>query len=94
MSKYKNIEDCFDENGDFIIKGFNPYHVGDDPDEKELYDFLFDEDGYAIRDIELVNVIHKNNWNWTCSAVRYYYAANCIDANCGGNYSAVYAWRH
>lgn len=94
--KYTKIEDCFDDKGDFIICGFDPYRVGDDPDKKALYDYLFDEDGYA--NIEphhyVIELIKKNNWSVWCDAVKYYYSAELIDPNCKGNYTAIYAWRH
>lgn len=93
---YNKIEDCFDKNGNFVIPGFDPYRVGDDINKQELYKYLFDEDGYA--NIEprhyVYDLIEKNNFPFTCDAVKYYYAAECIDANCKGNYTAVYAWRH
>lgn len=92
---YSKIEDCFDKNGNFVIPNFDPYRVKEDNiNEQELYSYLFDEDGYALHDGDIVDILHKNNWNWTCDAIKYYYAAECIDANCKGNYTAVYAWRH
>lgn len=94
MKKYNKIKDCFDKDGNFIIKGFDPYRVGDDTDEQELKNYLFDEDGYALHDADIVQLLHKNNWNWTCDAIKYYYSSVCIDANCGNNYTAIYAWRH
>lgn len=92
MNKYNKIEECFNINGNFIIPGFDPYRYKGD--EKDLYDFLFDEDGYAKRIEDTIKLIHQNKWSWDCDAVKYYYAGECIDANCKGNYTAVYAWRH
>lgn len=96
MSKYKNIADCFDDNGNFIIKGFDPYRVGDDVEKRELYEYLFDERGYANIEprYEVYDLIEKHKWHFTCDAIKYYYAAECIDSNCKSNYTAIYAWRH
>lgn len=95
MKTFNTVADCFDDTGNFIIPEFDPFRVPDnDPDKKALRDYLFDEDGYALHDGDIVDLLHKKNWNWTCDAIKYYYAGECIDANCKGNYSAIYAWRH
>lgn len=94
MNKITNIEQCFDENGNFIkLKDgtfFDPFRCT--PEYKELYDYLFDEDGCTKRDSEIVDLLHKKNWSWHCSAVQYYYSS-MIDTGCHGNYTAKYGWR-
>lgn len=95
--KIEKIEDCFTKDGDFIIRDFDPYRTDlDDDDKVELYNYLFDEDGYAKDEPRyyVYKLINKNNWGVWCDAVKYYYAAECIDPNCKGNYTAIYAWRH
>lgn len=98
MSKFNKIEDCFTKNGNFIISDFDPYRTDHDAndDKANLYDFLFDEDGYAKYEVRnnVYKLINQNNWSIWCDAVKYYYAAECIDPNCKGNYTAIYAWRH
>lgn len=93
---YNKIEDCFDKNGNFIIPDFDPYRVGNDINKQELYKYLFNEDGSAnpVSLHYVFDLIVKNNFHFTCDAVKYYYAAKCIDPNCKGNYTASYAWRH
>lgn len=93
--KFKKLENCFDKDGNFIIPGFDPYRVpDDDKDKQSLRDFLFDEDGYAKWSSEMFDLIEKKKWAWNSSAVLYYYSGVCIDCNCKGNYTAIYAWRH
>ena len=98
MDKFNKIEDCFDQYGEFIIKDFDPYRTDyeADDDKAELYRYLFDEDGYAQDEPResIADFISKNDCSVWSDAVKYYYATACIDSNCGGNYTAIYAWRH
>lgn len=82
------LKSCFDENGNFS-KPLDPYRCDkDDP----VYSILFNENGYAIKTVEVSKLIEKNKWKWNCDAVKYYYSGN-IDFGCRENYTAIYAWR-
>lgn len=96
MEKITRIEDCFTEKGEFIIREFDPFRTFEPNDEriKELYDFLFDEDGFATKAYEVSQLIRNNGWSVFSDAVKYYYAHHCLDDNCKGNYTALYAWRN
>lgn len=90
----KELKDCFDKDGEFIIPGFDPFRMKtDDPAEQELYESLFDENGYLNDRKGMADLIAKNKWDPWCNAVKCYYASVCIDSGCGGNYTAIYAWR-
>lgn len=99
MIEITKIDDCFDKEGNFIVKGFDPYRTDREANDDKaiLYNYLFDKEGYA--NIEpryyIYELIKKHeDWHFTCDAVKYYFAAECIDSNCKGIYTAVYAWRH
>ena len=83
------ITNIFDKNGNFI-NPIDPYRC--DRNDK-IYQYLFDEDGYALRDEEARKFILKHNCSPFSDIVKYYYAANDIDCGCKGNYTAIYAWR-
>lgn len=95
-NELKSVRDCFTENGDFVIEGFDPCRCPDSGIHRVMYNLLFDEDGYAHSHAvyEVSNLIRKKNWGVWSDAVKYYYASECIDNNCKGNYTAIYAWRH
>lgn len=82
------LKDIFDKNGNFI-NPIDPYRC--ERDDK-VYQYLFDEDGYALREEEVRMFILKHNCRPFCDAVKYYYACN-IDHSCKGNYTAIFAWR-
>jgi hypothetical protein len=87
MAKIK-IKDIFDKNGNFI-NPIDPYRCDRD---NEIYQYLFDEDGYALRNEETRKFILKHNCSPFSAIVHYYYSHD-IDCGCKGNYTAVYAWR-
>lgn len=82
------IEDIFDEIGNFI-NPIDPYRCDRN---NEVYQYLFDEDGYSKRQEEARRFIWKHNCNPFSDIVKYYYASD-FDSACKGNYNAVYAWR-
>lgn len=81
------IKDIFDKNGNFINQ-INPYCDRDN----ETYQYLFDEDGCALRTEEARMFILKHNCSPFSDIVKYYYAED-FDTGCRGNYTAIYAWR-
>jgi len=83
-----NIKTIFDENGNFI-NPINPYRCNKD---NKIYQYLFDGDGYALRNEEARKFILEHNCSPFSAIVRYYYSHD-IDCGCKGNYTAVYAWR-
>lgn len=94
MSKFNKLSDCFTTNGNFIIPGFDPYRTAynEKGEKSDLWHFLFDNGHVKYRN-EICHLISKNKWGVFSDAVKYYYAGECMDANCKGNYSAIYAWR-
>lgn len=82
------IKDIFDKNGNFI-NPIDPYRCKRDD---KVYQFLFDEDGYALRSEEARMFILKHNCSPFSAIVHYYYSHD-IDCGCKGNYTAIYAWR-
>ena len=84
------IKDCFNKDGNFNDK-YSPFFYRDN--NPSIHSLLFDEDGYAISEAvtEVEKLIEENNWNWKCDAVKYYYAHDSIDYQCG-DYPAIFAW--
>lgn len=82
------IKDIFDKNGNFI-NPIDPYRCDRG---NETYQYLFKENGYALRNEEAREFILKHNCNPFSDIVKYYYACD-FDYACKGNYNAVYAWR-
>lgn len=86
------LQRIFNNSGDFVNKGYDPYRVSDK--YQEIHDFLFDEDGglnYGM-DSQLQEFINTNNCRW-CSDIVKLYWAECMGVNTKGSYPAVYMWR-
>lgn len=82
------IKDIFDKNGNFI-NPIDPYRCDRD---NEVYQYLFDKDGYSLRNEEARMFVLKHNCSPFFDIVKYCYSRD-IDYGCKGNYTAVYAWR-
>ncbi len=92
----------FDEEGNFLIKGFDPYRKPkDDPDYDAYWAELFcDEndkwDDYgAVKmevDCNIRKLIKDNNWSPFCDAVKLMYAQE-HGVGTKGSYPAIYMWR-
>lgn len=90
--KYTAINQIFDESGMFFIKGFDPYRYTEE--NKAIYDYLFDEDGYVNFEAWEKAKIYAEQQNclWKSDIAKYIYSAD-FDHACKGNYSAIFAWR-
>lgn len=96
-----NIQECFDKNGNFTYKWFDPYRYEEDKEEYvKFYNKLFVDwdDKYCHGSLkdgvkqELKTTIVENNYPPLCDAVRLYYAQE-MGENTKGSYPAIYMWR-
>ncbi len=98
MSDWKyNVEDCFDEEGNFAIKGFDPYRC--DEEEKDFYNALFYTYEYSVSlrfSVEkyILNFLngHDKTLSWDCDMVQLIHYDN-FACNTKGNYDVRYGWR-
>ena len=92
----KDWKNIFDEDGNWILTGYNPYHHIREISEEDYNNFhnmLFDEDGYTNLDYqELLDLIREQKWGPFCNAVEYFYSID-IPSFTKGNYSSIYLWR-
>lgn len=86
------LQRIFNNSGNFVIEGFDPYRRRDE--DVEMYNFLFDEDGnlHEGMDDQLQTFINENRCAWHSDIVKLYWA-NEFAMNTKGNYSAIYMWR-
>lgn len=84
---------CFNENGNFIIEGFDPYHSHNE-NEQWLRELLFDEDGNAH--VELIGAAEKfakeHNCLYNSDIAKYIHCSN-ISTFTHGNYTDINFWR-
>lgn len=86
------LQRIFNNSGDFIDKGYDPYRWREQ--DTEIHNFLFDEDGglnYGMDD-QLVSFINDNRCQWHSDIVRLYWAEQ-MGINTKGSYPAIYMWR-
>lgn len=93
--KIKFVE-AFDENGNFIIKGFDPYRKPDNNVEYDtLWNSLFEDSGSlleSISDQDFVMFIATHNCHPFSDVVKLYYAQQ-HGSGTKGSYPAIYMWR-
>ena len=101
MGEWKyNVEDCFDEKGNFTFKRFDPYRLDrNDPDEVSFFHALFYEDDFCVSlrfSVEqfILSYLRSNSdkvaWDCDMSALIHYDTFSC---NTKGNYDVRYGWR-
>jgi len=98
----KSVEILFDANGNFLLKGFDPYRKPDnDVAYTEYWDLLFcgendkwGEYGSVRMDVDanLRKTIETNGWSPFCDAVKLMYAQE-HGLGTKGQYPAIYMWR-
>lgn len=88
------LQRIFNNSGDFIDKGYDPYRRREQ--DTEIHNFLFDEDGGLHEHHYCQGTLHdfilKHNCSWGSDIVKLYWA-NEFAMNTKGNYSAIYMWR-
>ena len=88
------LQRIFNNSGDFIDKGYDPYRRRDQ--DEEIHNFLFDEDGSLNEklwfDNALQEFINTNNCKWHSDIVKLYWAHE-MGMNTKGSYPAIYMWR-
>lgn len=89
-----NLQQVFNNNGDFIDQGYDPYRRREQ--DTEIHNFLFDEDGSLNEKLWFDNVlsefIRENNCPWCSDIVKLYWAQE-MGINTKGSYPAIYMWR-
>lgn len=88
------LQRIFNNSGDFIDKGYDPYRRREQ--DTEIHNFLFDEDGGLNEklwfDNALQEFINTNHCHWHSDIVKLYWAQE-MGMNTKGSYPAVYMWR-
>lgn len=89
-----NLEDCFDSNGNFVVKGYDPYmyDVNKYTDNALiLHDYLFNDDSVKRTDAEIVSLLQKHpEYTMDSDARIYYYASMCETAT----HAATTFWKN
>ena len=85
-----NFQDVFDNNGNFILKNFDPYRVGDSKEEVGIREWI---DSLDLRGVQ--NEIHRRQkeagvLSYSCDMVSLYYG---ILMEYNTSYTRVYMWR-
>lgn len=84
---------CFNENGNFIIEGFDPYYTNNE-NEHWLLELLFNEDGNAP--VELIEAAEEfakeHNCLYNSDIAKYIHCSN-ISRFTKRNYTDITFWR-
>lgn len=87
-----NFQDVFDNSGNFILKNFDPYRVGDSEKEVEIREWI---DSLDLRDVQ--SEIHRRHnevgadvLSYACDLITLYYG---ILMEYNTNYTRIYMWK-
>lgn len=94
MSPKDVFKKVFNEEGNFKLKNYCPYRIGEDKKVLEFHDLLFNERGDLNDNLKqpLKDFVLQNNLPPFCDAVKCFYAEE-HGGNTKGSYPAVYMWR-
>lgn len=97
------IRDCFDSDGNFTLKSFDPYRYEEDCKEYvEFYNCIFYDWNDKWSHGCVKEDVHKEIWKMVCENMEKYspfsdivklYYAEEMGRNTKGSYPAVYMWR-
>ena len=94
MQPKKVFEKIFNSEGNFTLKNFDPYRIGEDKKVLEFRNLLFSEDGDLHGELihPLREFIKEKNLSPFCDAVKCMYAEE-HGSGTKGSYPAIYMWR-